>query len=177
MASARSGPISRAMSSSRSRVRAATATLAPACARPIAIARPIPRLAPVTSATRPLRSKRFVLTAHDCRGLLAVADCRSPTPAPEPAACGHALCMEHVKRISIRELRQRAGAWLHAVRGHGSEAVARARQLLGGVYLVQLDEALLDDAAELGPVLVRSLDAIHLAAAPSLRGGLGRLVT
>jgi uncharacterized protein len=66
---------------------------------------------------------------------------------------------------------------VRAVRGHGPEAVTRARRVLAGLYLVQLDEALLDDAAELDPLLLRSLDAIHLAAARSLRGDLGLVVT
>lgn len=66
---------------------------------------------------------------------------------------------------------------VRAVRGHGPEAVARARRVLADVHLVQLDDALLDDAAELDPLLLRSLDAIHLAAARSLRGDLGRVVT
>lgn len=66
---------------------------------------------------------------------------------------------------------------VRAVRGHGSEAVARARRVLSDVHLIQLDEELLDDAAELEPLRLRSLDAINLAAARSLGGDLGRLVT
>jgi predicted nucleic acid-binding protein len=71
-------------------------------------------------------------------------------------------------------------AWvevLRAARGHGARAVARARRVLSGVDLVPIQFAILDDAAELGPATLRSLDAIHLAAAQSLRGDLGRLVT
>lgn len=66
---------------------------------------------------------------------------------------------------------------VRAVGGHGPEAVARARRVLGDVHLVQLDESLLDAAAALDPLLLRSLDAIHLAAAHSLGADLGRLVT
>lgn len=64
-----------------------------------------------------------------------------------------------------------------AARVHGPHAVSRARQLLTGLYLVQMDDALLDEAAELDPSTLRSLDAIHLAAARSLRDDLGPLVT
>jgi hypothetical protein len=49
--------------------------------------------------------------------------------------------------------------------------------VLDGLHLIQLDEELLDDAAALDAVVLRSLDAIHLAAARSLRGDLARLVT
>ena len=66
---------------------------------------------------------------------------------------------------------------VRAVRVHGPAAVTRARRLLDGVHLIQLDDRLLDDAAELDPPFLRSLDAIHLAAARSLRGDLARLVT
>lgn len=66
---------------------------------------------------------------------------------------------------------------VRATRGHGPAAVARARRVLDGLHLIQLDHELLDDAAELDPLLLRSLDAIHLAAARSLRGDLSRLVT
>lgn len=66
---------------------------------------------------------------------------------------------------------------VRAVRGHGAEAVARARRMLRDVHLVQLDEDLLDGAAELEPLHLRSLDAIHLATARSLGDDLGRLVT
>ena len=45
--------LARAASSSRSRERLAIATRAPSRASAAAIARPIPRLAPITSATRP----------------------------------------------------------------------------------------------------------------------------
>ena len=47
-----------ATSSQASALRLATTTSAPACAKPRAIARPSPRVPPVTTATRPERSKR-----------------------------------------------------------------------------------------------------------------------
>jgi predicted nucleic acid-binding protein len=54
---------------------------------------------------------------------------------------------------------------LRAVRAHGPAAVARARRLLQRVSLVRIDDALLDAAVTLEPGVLRSLDAIHLAAA------------
>ncbi len=66
---------------------------------------------------------------------------------------------------------------VRAVRSHGPEAVARARAVLQRIDLLQLDESLLDAAAELDAVILRSLDAIHLAAARELRDELSTLVT
>jgi predicted nucleic acid-binding protein len=66
---------------------------------------------------------------------------------------------------------------VRAVRAHGPGAVTRARQLLERVSLVHLDDMLLDDAAELQGDELRSLDAIHLAAARALGDGLAELIT
>jgi predicted nucleic acid-binding protein len=52
-----------------------------------------------------------------------------------------------------------------AVHPHGAAALTRARQVLRRVDLVQLDDELLDDATTLEAGILRSLDAIHLAAA------------
>ena len=57
------------------------------------------------------------------------------------------------------------------------ETVLRARQLLPRLVLIDLDENLLDDAATLAPSTLRSLDAIHLAAARSLGRDMGAFVT
>ena len=66
---------------------------------------------------------------------------------------------------------------VRAVRPHGEPAVARARQLLGRLSLVRLDDVLLDAAAALDGAGLRSLDAIHLAAAQALGDGLVAVVT
>jgi predicted nucleic acid-binding protein len=66
---------------------------------------------------------------------------------------------------------------LRAVRGHGSAALTRARRLLQRIYLVQIDEELLDAASALDPRVLRSLDAIHLAAAHLFGGELSAVVT
>lgn len=62
---------------------------------------------------------------------------------------------------------------LRAVRPSGPVAVAAARRVLRGIDLIRLDDALLDAAGMLEPLGLRSLDAIHLAAAqlvaPALR--------
>jgi predicted nucleic acid-binding protein len=47
-------------------------------------------------------------------------------------------------------------------------AGALARRVLGGVVLIDMDAALLDEAASVEPPGLRSLDAIHLATATLL---------
>jgi class 3 adenylate cyclase/predicted nucleic acid-binding protein len=66
---------------------------------------------------------------------------------------------------------------LRAVRAHGSPALTRARRLVQRLNLVPIDEELLDAAAALDPRVLRSLDAIHLAAALLFGGELTALVT
>ena len=43
--------------------------------------------------------------------------------------------------------------------------------------MLRLDDELLDLASDLDPLVVRSLDAVHLAAAQTLGSDLGALVT
>ena len=51
--------------------------------------------------------------------------------------------------------------------------VGRARRLLETVHTIRLDEPLLDRAGGLDPPQMRSLEAIHLAAALSIRPDVG----
>jgi predicted nucleic acid-binding protein len=64
-----------------------------------------------------------------------------------------------------------------AVRGHGTAALTRARRLLRRLTLVQIDDELLDAAAMMDPRVLRSLDAVHLAAAQLFGDELTALVT
>lgn len=66
---------------------------------------------------------------------------------------------------------------LRSVRPLGPAAVAGARRVLRSVHMIRLDEALLDAAGTLDPVGLRSLDAIHLAAAQLIAPALRALVT
>jgi hypothetical protein len=66
---------------------------------------------------------------------------------------------------------------LRAVRTHGPAATTRARRLLERLSLVSIDDALLDAAAALDPDVLRSLDAIHLAAAQVFGNELTAVVT
>jgi uncharacterized protein len=79
---------------------------------------------------------------------------------PQRASCGLA-------RVEV----------MRAVRPHGGAAITRARRLLRRLDLVQLDDELLDAAAALDAGILRSLDAIHLAAAQVLADDLTAVVT
>ena len=57
---------------------------------------------------------------------------------------------------------------------YGPLALSRARAALATITLLALDDATLEMAAGLEPPELRSLDALHLATAISLRGELGR---
>lgn len=66
---------------------------------------------------------------------------------------------------------------LRSVRPLGPAAIEGARRLLRNIDLIRLDDALLDAAGMLEPVVVRSLDAIHLAAAQLVAPTLHAVVT
>lgn len=64
-----------------------------------------------------------------------------------------------------------------AVRLSVPAAVPRARQAIATLTLIRLDDALYEAAADLEPPSLRSLDALHLAAALSLGRDLAGVVT
>lgn len=67
---------------------------------------------------------------------------------------------------------------VRAVLAGGPPAVAKARRQLARLYIVPLDRVLLDDAATLGAdEVLRSLYAVHLAAAKRLGPDLRSVVT
>jgi uncharacterized protein len=63
---------------------------------------------------------------------------------------------------------------LRAAARYGSLALDRARAALTTITLVPLDDPTLEAAAQLEPVELRTLDALHLATATSLGADLGR---
>jgi predicted nucleic acid-binding protein len=79
----------------------------------------------------------------------------------------------HPDRASCALIRTEA---IRAVRPSGTAAVERARRALERLRLVRLEDDLLDAAADL-PGSVRTLAAIHLAAAQALGVDLGVVVT
>lgn len=94
-------------------------------------------------------------------------------PEPESLALGRYLA-RWPRRASCDLARVEV---FRAARLVGLTAVARVPGVLQGLNLIALDQELLDDAARLGPPRLRTLDAIHLAAALTLGAAVGRLVT
>ena len=66
---------------------------------------------------------------------------------------------------------------IRAVMIREPNALPRAQELLNRLHLVNLDDQVLDRAAHLDPPLLRTLDAIHLAAAHTMRSRLDEFVT
>jgi len=64
-----------------------------------------------------------------------------------------------------------------AVRRAARDRLVRAREVLEAVTLLQLTPAMFEEAGRLEPATLRSLDAIHLAAALDLGDDLDGLVT
>ncbi len=65
---------------------------------------------------------------------------------------------------------------IRAVAPTGPQAIRTARWQLARLHLIELNRSLLDRASTL-PGSLRSLDAIHLAAAQSMGSDLGAVVT
>ena len=66
---------------------------------------------------------------------------------------------------------------LRAVRGAAPDRVLQARAVLDSITLTDLTTSLFEQAGRLDPTALRSLDAIHLAAALDLGDDLEGLVT
>ena len=66
---------------------------------------------------------------------------------------------------------------IRAVAPNGRAAIADAKDLLNGLDTVTLTRQLLDDAGTLLPLRLRSLDAIHLAAAQRAGDSLRAVIT
>lgn len=66
---------------------------------------------------------------------------------------------------------------LRAVRRVDPDRVARARKVLAAITLLTVTTAMFERAAFLDPVGLRSLDAVHLAAALELGDSLDGIVT
>lgn len=66
---------------------------------------------------------------------------------------------------------------IRACARYGDKFASDARAWLEGVALLPLDDAVLDEATSLQPAELRSLDALHLATALSVRDELGVFFT
>ncbi len=93
---------------------------------------------------------------------------------PESAALDVHLTGSPLPRASAALARVEV---VRAVRPHGDAAVVLARKMLETVEMVAVTERLLDAAADLQDATLRSLDAIHVAAALVLGDDLTQLIT
>lgn len=66
---------------------------------------------------------------------------------------------------------------LRACARHGDRYEQAARRWMFGLSLLPIDDAVLDVAAELEPMGLRSLDAVHVATAITIHDDLGVLFT
>ena len=66
---------------------------------------------------------------------------------------------------------------LRAVRRAAPDRVVRAREVLDSVTLIEVTTAMFDDAGLLDPTILRTLDAVHMAAALVLGDDLDGRVT
>jgi predicted nucleic acid-binding protein len=92
----------------------------------------------------------------------------------ESEALAEYLDAQRMHRVSCALVRVEV---VRAVSAQGEPAMRRARQLVDRTALVGLDEILLDAAAMLRGPMLRSLDAIHIAAAQVLGESLTSVVT
>ena len=70
-------------------------------------------------------------------------------------------------------------AWTEVIRAvrRARGRIARAREVLEGIALVPIDDGIIRGAADLAPVGLRTLDALHIATALSLGKDITSLVT
>jgi predicted nucleic acid-binding protein len=66
---------------------------------------------------------------------------------------------------------------IRACERYGEEYAGDARSFIADVALLPLDDAVLDEAALIVPAELRSLDALHLATALSIRDEIGAFFT
>lgn len=66
---------------------------------------------------------------------------------------------------------------LRACARYGTRYESAAREWMGGLALLPIDDTILDLAATLEPAGLRSLDALHLATALSVRDEIGAFFT
>jgi predicted nucleic acid-binding protein len=66
---------------------------------------------------------------------------------------------------------------LRAVRRAAPDRVVQARAVLDSITLIEVTTSVFEEAGRLDPTVVRSIDAVHLAAALSLGDDLDGIVT
>ena len=92
----------------------------------------------------------------------------------ETTAVREFLASHGARRVSSTLLRAES---LRAVRHLGPDALATVREGLRRVDLIGIDDRILDAAGTLEPLVLRTLDAIHLATAMAVGDDLAAIVT
>ena len=92
----------------------------------------------------------------------------------ETAAVRSFLASSDARRVSSSLLRAES---LRAVRHMGPDALATVREGLRRVDLIGIDDRILDAAGTLEPLVLRTLDEIHLATALAVGDDLEGIVT
>jgi uncharacterized protein len=92
----------------------------------------------------------------------------------ESAAVRGYLASRDTRRVSSALLRTES---LRAVRHLGPDALAAVREGLRRVDLIGIDDRILDAAGTLEPLVLRTLDAIHLSTALAVGDDLEGIVT
>jgi hypothetical protein len=92
----------------------------------------------------------------------------------ESAAVRAYLASRDARRVSSALLRTEA---LRSVRHLGPDALATVREGLRRVDLIGIDDRILDAAGTLEPLVLRTLDAIHLSTALAVGDDLETIVT
>lgn len=92
----------------------------------------------------------------------------------ESAAVRAYVASRDARRVSSAVLRAES---LRSVRHLGPDALATVREGLRRVDLIGIDDRILDAAGTLEPLVLRTLDAIHLATALAVGDDLETIVT
>jgi len=103
----------------------------------------------------------------------------------DPSAIVKLVSREPETLDLVREVREdpalvsSALAWTEVIRAirRAGGSQTRAERVLSGIGLVPIDDGIIRSAAALTPVTLRTLDAIHIATALSIRADVSQLVT
>lgn len=106
-------------------------------------------------------------TYVDSSAIVKLVNGEPETPALRRAIRGRHLASSALARVEVPR----------AVQHLGPAGPSRALVVLRGIELLRINDRILAAAAEVEPVTLRSVDAIHLATAQLLGDGVRRLIT
>lgn len=95
----------------------------------------------------------------------------------EPESAGLSLWMSEQGSVPVVSSELAKAEVVRAARRIDADVVPAARALVSQLDLIPLSSGLIDEAADAGEPFLRTLDAIHLAGALSIRDDLTAFVT